>query len=141
MTTSNSDKQKSNNQENTPSTILPKTSLKLPMPVMNDFRGAKIRGNVAGRDYTSNVNYNYGDTTLNETVKSIETLIKDLSQDSSVNTTSEQMLIATKAIATIENNPDWKQKAIKAGKQGLLEVLKSNPLGAFVAIAIEGWQS
>ena len=66
----------------------------------------------------------------------IEALINDLSQNSPVNTTTQQMAIATQVIANIEDNPNWKQKAIKACQQGLLEPIKTHPVGAFVASAI-----
>lgn len=98
-------------------------------------------GDNVGTGSTKNVTYNYANTNQHETVKEIQNLINQLSQNNPINSTSEQMQIATQAIATIENNPDWKQKAMTAGKQGLLEVLKSNPIGAFVAGAIEGWQA
>ncbi len=34
----------------------------------------------------------------------------------------------------------WKQKAIATCQQGLLEAMKTNPIGAFVVGAIEGWK-
>jgi hypothetical protein len=98
-------------------------------------------GDNVGAGSSKNVTYNYANTNQHETVKEIQNLINQLSHNTPVNSTSEQMQIATQAIATIENNPNWKQKAMAAGKQGLLEVLKSNPIGAFVAGAIEGWQA
>ncbi|BAQ60632.1 pentapeptide repeat family protein [Geminocystis sp. NIES-3708] len=105
----------------------------------NDFRGAKISGGVAGRDYTGNVINNYTDSSLNQTVTRIETLINDLCKDSSIDSTVQQMIVATKVINKIEDDPNWKQKTIQAFQQGLLEAIKTNPIGAFVAGAIEGW--
>ncbi len=49
------------------------------------------------------------------------------------------MKIATQTIETIENNTSWKQKARIACQQGLLETLKTHPIGAFVVGAIESW--
>ncbi|MGB0561163.1 MAG: pentapeptide repeat-containing protein [Spirulinaceae cyanobacterium] len=79
------------------------------------------------------------DPEIAATVDDIQTLLKQLASTSPASTTTEQMQLATQAIAQIESNPTWKQKAIRAAKVGTLEALKSNPVGAFVAGAIEGW--
>lgn len=134
MSTPNSENKKFINEETSPSSILPKTSLKY------DFRDVNFGGGFAGRDYTGNVIHNYTDASLNETVAKIETLINDLCRNSPVNSTSQQMTIATQVIGAIEDDLDWRQKTIQACQQGLLEAIKTNPIGAFVAGAIEGWQ-
>ena len=54
-------------------------------------------------------------------------------------TTVEQMTAATEAIQKIESNPTLKPRAINAAKNGLMEGLKQNPVGAIVAGIIEGW--
>ncbi len=105
-----------------------------------NFQGANIGGGFAAKDYTGNVINNYDYSSLNETVTKIDTLINELCENSPVNSTTQQMTVATQVVERIENDPNWKQKAIKACKQGLLETIRTNPIGAFVAGAIEGWQ-
>ncbi|MEA5534897.1 hypothetical protein [Crocosphaera sp. XPORK-15E] len=83
---------------------------------------------------------NDSNSALNDTIKEIQQLIDKLSQNQPINNTSEQMKIAVTVVERIENDLTWKQKAIKASQQGLLEAIKSNPIGAFVAGAIEGWK-
>lgn len=94
-----------------------------------------------GRDYTGNVTNHYTDTNLNETAENIKKLIEQLSQNNSINSTTDAMKIATQAIEKIENNSTWKEKAIAACQKGLLEGLKTNPVGAIVVGLIEGWKS
>lgn len=106
-----------------------------------DFKGATFGGGFAGRDYTGDVIHNDSSSELQETVKEIKALIQELSKNKTINNTSDRLKIAVTVVEKIENNPHWKQKAINASKQGLLEAMKSNPIGAFVAVAIEGWQS
>ncbi|MEM8642474.1 MAG: pentapeptide repeat-containing protein [Cyanobacteria bacterium P01_G01_bin.54] len=79
------------------------------------------------------------DPELAATVAYIQALLQQLVGNSPANTTAEQMQLATQAIAQLESNPTWKQKAIQAAKAGALEALKANPVGAFVAGAIERW--
>ena len=81
-----------------------------------------------------------GKQTLAEAAKEIQDLLAQLSKTYPNQTTAEQMKIATQAIERIESDPDWKQRAIKALKAGVFESLKTNPVGAFVVGAIEGWE-
>ncbi len=142
MSTHKPDEKRSTDKENNPSYQLPKTSLKIPMPTVKqyNFQNAKLGGGFAGRDYTGNVINNYNNSDLNETVEEIKELIEQLSKNHPINNTSDAMKIATQVIEKIETNPTWKQKAIAACQQGLLEGIKTNPVGAFVAGAIEGWK-
>ncbi len=143
MSTHNPDNEQLNNEENYPSSQLPKTSLKIPMPPVKqyNFQNARLGGGFAGRDYTGNVTNNYNNSDLNETVEQIEELIEQLSNNYPVNSTTDAMKIATQAIEKIETNPTLKQKAIAAFQKGLLEILKNHPVGAFVSGAIEGWKA
>ncbi|MEL4898550.1 hypothetical protein [Crocosphaera sp. Alani8] len=100
-----------------------------------DFKGASFGGGFAGRDYTGDVN-NYSSSDLDETVNKINQLIDQISQTNPNNNTSDRLKIASIVIEEIENNRTWKQKAIQACQQGLLEAIKGNPIGAFVAGAI-----
>lgn len=77
---------------------------------------------------------------LAEAVAQIQALIQQLEQSHPTNTTTEQMAVATQAIAQIESNPTWKQKAIAAFKQGSLNVMETHPIGKFIVGAIKGWQ-
>ena len=79
-------------------------------------------------------------TELDEAIHKINQLIEELSSKNPPNNTSDNMKIAVAVVERIENNITWKQKSIKACKKGLLESMKSNPIGAFVAGAIEGWK-
>ncbi len=149
MTTPDSENFTTLNEDHYPSSFLPKSTLKIPMPPVksnkkissnNDFKGASFGGGFASRDYAGDVINKNIDPSLNETVKDIQTLIDKLSQGDQINRTSEQMKIAAKVIEKIETTPEWKEKAIQANQQGLLEGLKSNLIGAFVAGAIESWK-
>jgi hypothetical protein len=77
---------------------------------------------------------------LAQAVAQIQALIQQLEQSHPTNTTTEQMIVATQAIAQIESNPTWKQKAIAAFKQGSLNVMETHPIGKFIVGAIKGWQ-
>jgi hypothetical protein len=96
-----------------------------------------------GENITSNITNSFTshdtDKTLIDTATEIQTLLEQLSQRYPNQTTTQQMQIATKAIERIENNNNWKQRSIKAFQTGLLESLKTNPVGAFVVGAIQGW--
>ncbi len=105
-----------------------------------DFKGATFGGGLAQGDYTGDVTNNYPDKELDETVNKIHQLIEELSQKNTTKNTSDNMKIAFMVVEQIENNKSWKQKAIQACQKGLLEGIKSNPIGAFVAGAIEGWK-
>ncbi|MEM9540298.1 MAG: hypothetical protein AAGA60_12465 [Cyanobacteria bacterium P01_E01_bin.42] len=119
----------------------------------NDFRGANINLAVDSPNST-NVNGNHNSIIGNqhnyspeeqqnliETVQHIESLIEHLKQTHPTATTSEQMQVATHAIAQIEQDTTLKQRAIRALKGGFLESIKSNLIGSFVAGAIEGWNN
>ncbi len=107
----------------------------------SDFKGATLGGGVAQGDYTGDVTNNYPDKALDETVNKINQLIEELSQKNATNNTSDNMKIAVMVVEKIENNITWKQKAIQACQKGLLEGIKTNTIGAFVAGAIEGWKT
>ena len=77
--------------------------------------------------------------TLVEVAKEIQNLLEQLEETHPISSTTEQMVVATEAIRQIESNPSLKQRAINAAKGNLLELIKQNPIGAFVAGAIEGW--
>ncbi|MEM8637999.1 MAG: hypothetical protein AAGG51_04150 [Cyanobacteria bacterium P01_G01_bin.54] len=104
--------------------------------------GDNFQGNLAGKDQdVSHSIQNFStvnDPTVDEAVCKIQELLQQL-VTTSPKTTIEKMQLAIQAVEKIEANPNWKQKAIRAAKSGALEVLKSNPVGAFVAGAIEDW--
>lgn len=80
---------------------------------------------------------------LAEAAAEIRQLLLQLSQTYPTNTTAEKMVVAAEAINRIENNPNWKQRAINAAKEGGLAAFEKaidNPAGAFVVGAIQGWQ-
>jgi hypothetical protein len=77
---------------------------------------------------------------LVEAAAQIQALIQKLKQSHPTSTTTEQMRVATQAVAQIESNPTLKQKAISAFKQGSLNVMETHPIGKFIVGAIKGWQ-
>ncbi len=77
---------------------------------------------------------------LAEAAAEIQSLLKQLEQSYPTDTTTEQMVVAARAIEQIESNPTWKQKAIAAFKQGSLNVIGTHPVGKFIVGAIQGWQ-
>ncbi len=76
---------------------------------------------------------------LAKAAEEIQNLLKQLEESNPTNTTAEKMKVATLAIEQIESDPTWKQRAINAVKGGTLKILETNPIGAFVVGAIEGW--
>ncbi|MDJ0579246.1 hypothetical protein [Crocosphaera sp.] len=102
----------------------------------NQLDNVTIGESYTGRDVINNES----SSNLEEIVNKINRLIEQNSQTNPNNNTSDRLKIASIVIEQIETNPTWKQKAIKACKQGLLEAMKSNTIGAFVAGAIEGWK-
>ncbi|MGK7953832.1 MAG: hypothetical protein AB4063_00980 [Crocosphaera sp.] len=108
--------------------------------INNKLDNVTIGGGFAGKEYKGDVINNNSSPELQETVNKINQLIEQLSQTNPNNNTSDRLKIASIVIETIETNLTWKQKAIQACQQGLLEAMKSNPIGAFVAGAIEGWK-
>jgi hypothetical protein len=80
---------------------------------------------------------------LAEAAAEIRQLLEQLSQSYPTNTTAEKMVVAAEAINRIESDPNWKQRAINAVKEGGLAAFEKaidNPAGAFVVGAIQGWQ-
>ncbi|MDJ0730901.1 MAG: hypothetical protein QNJ33_13000 [Crocosphaera sp.] len=104
--------------------------------INHELNNVTIGESYAGRDIINNDS----SPELQETVNKINQLIDQVSQTNPSNNTSDRLKIASIVIEEIETNPTWKQKAIQACQQGLLEAMKSNPIGAFVAGAIEGWK-
>jgi hypothetical protein len=108
-----------------------------------DRRGANIGGIVDTAQPGSHPEFyqhNYTAQNLSEASQEIQQLLEQLSRTYPTDSTTEKMIVATKTIEVIENNPTWKQKAVAACQQGLLEAMKTNPIGAFVVGAIEGWE-
>ncbi len=80
---------------------------------------------------------------LVEAAAEIQQLLKQLEQSYPSTTTSEQMVVAAKAIERIESNPSLKKRVINAVKEGGLAAFEKaidNPAGAFIVNAIKGWQ-
>ena len=77
---------------------------------------------------------------LAEAAAEIQTLLEQLEQTYPTKTATEKMVVATKAIEQIENNPTQKQRAIAALKQGSLKAIETHPVGAFVVGAIKAWK-
>lgn len=73
----------------------------------------------------------------------IQQLLEQLSLDYPTETLSQKAVVAEKVIKQIESNSKLKQRvinAVKAGSLGAFEKAIDNPIGAFVAEGIKGWQ-
>jgi hypothetical protein len=100
----------------------------------------QVKGHVtAGLGNSVNGSQNFAEQSLAEAATKIQQLLQQLEQSYPTTTTVEQMQVATRAIERIEADSNLKQRAISAFRGGFLEALKHNPVGAFVAGAIEGW--
>ncbi len=87
--------------------------------------------NVAG---DKNVTTNYNKANLADAAAEIQALLEQLSK---TYPDSSKLQIASKAEEIIKNNPDLKNKVIKALKAGTLEAIKTHPAGAFLIEAIK----
>ena len=79
---------------------------------------------------------------LADAAAEIQKLLKQLEQSYPTSTTTEQMLVATKAIERIESDPTLKQRVISAAQEGGLAAFEKaldNPVGALITGAIKGW--
>ena len=108
--------------------------------INNQLDNVTMGRGFAGKDYQGDVINNDSSSELQEIVKQINQLINQTSQTNPNNNTSDRLKIASIVIEEIETNQTWKQKAIQACQKGLLEPMKSNTIGAFVAGAIEEWK-
>ncbi len=98
-------------------------------------------------NYNENIEGNYYEggekQTLAEVASEIQALLKQLEQTYPTNSTSNQMMLAAKAIDRIESNPVFKQRVISTAQvEGLaaLEKAIDHPASAFLVSAIKGWQ-
>ena len=101
--------------------------------------GIMSGGEIKGNAKVAGVINEAEEQDLAEAVAEIQALLQQLEQTYPTNTTTEQMVVATKVIEQIESNPTWKQKAYAAFKQGSLKAIETHPIGAFVVGAIKGW--
>ncbi len=86
--------------------------------------------------------YNNQPQSLADAAAEIQKLLKQLEQSYPTSTTTEQMVVATKAIERMESDPTLKQRVISAAKEGGLAAFEKaldNPLGALITGAIKGW--
>ena len=110
-------------------------------PINMNFKGSVH--NAIGKNEGGIHNYaSVQQKSLPEAVAEIQDLLKQLQQSYPTTTTTEQMIVATKAIECIESDPTLKQRVINAAKEGGLAAIDKaldNPGGAFVINAIKGW--
>ena len=96
------------------------------------------------RDYVQGNYYAAGQPqSLAQAAAEIQLLLKQLEQTYPTTTISQQMVVAAEAVNRIENNPLLKERVINAVKSGGLAAFEKaidNPVGAFIAAAIKGWQ-
>jgi uncharacterized protein YjbI with pentapeptide repeats len=81
---------------------------------------------------------------LADAAAEIRDLLTELEKSYPANTTTEKMVIATKAIERIEADPAWQQRTVNALKSGGIAALEKaidNPIGAFLKGAFEGWNN
>ncbi|WP_250565523.1 pentapeptide repeat-containing protein [Adonisia turfae] len=82
-------------------------------------------------------------TSLAKAAAEIQALLKQLEQTAPAETMTEKMTLATQAIAQIESNPTFKQRAVvalSAGGMKAFEKAIDHPVAAFVVGAIEEWK-
>ncbi|NEQ52015.1 MAG: pentapeptide repeat-containing protein [Leptolyngbya sp. SIO3F4] len=80
---------------------------------------------------------------LAEAAAEIQDLLKQLEQTAPAETMTEKMTLATQAIAQIEANSTFKQRAVAALTAGGMKAFESaidHPVAAFVVGAIEEWK-
>ena len=113
-----------------------------------DLRGAQFAGGFAetvqGDQVGGTINNQASDTpSLAEAAAEIQALLKQLEQTAPAETMTEKMTLATQAIAQIEANPTFKQRAVAALTAGGMKAFESaidHPVAAFVVGAIEEWK-
>ncbi|WP_228016391.1 pentapeptide repeat-containing protein [Leptolyngbya ectocarpi] len=80
---------------------------------------------------------------LAEAAAEIQALLKQLEQTAPAETMTEKMTLATQAIAQIEANPTFKQRAVAALSAGGIKAFEKaidHPVAAFVVGAVEEWK-
>lgn len=97
-------------------------------PVGNVAGEVRQIGNVAGevQGNQTNIQYNYTaeqQQTLTEAAAEIQQLLEQLSQNNPTDTLTQQAIVAEEAIATIENNPTFKERVVKVIKAMGVEML------------------
>jgi uncharacterized protein YjbI with pentapeptide repeats len=105
-------------------------------------------GHVSGGDFKDNkiagtIN-EAANPSLADAAAEIRDLLTELEKSYPANTTTEKMVIATKAIERIEADPAWQQRtvnALKLGSVAAFEKAIDNPIGAFLKGAFEGWEN
>jgi hypothetical protein len=112
-----------------------------------DLRGSKFGGGFAAEGGVQ-IGGQFIDASpkqnLTEAAQEIQELLEQLSSTYSSNTSTEQMIVATKAVEVIEGNPMLKKKiinAIKAGGSEMLRELVKHPAINVLLAAFEGWNS
>jgi Pentapeptide repeats (8 copies) len=105
-------------------------------------------GHVSGGDFKDNkiagtIN-EAANSSLADAAAEIRDLLTELEKSYPANTTTEKMVIATKAIERIEADPAWQKRtvnALKLGSVAAFEKAIDNPIGAFLKGAFEGWEN
>ena len=80
---------------------------------------------------------------VKQTALEVQNLLVQLSVDKPLETKSQQMTIAAKAVEVIEAKPELKQRvisALKAGGVAAFETVLDHPALSFFIAAIEDWQ-
>ncbi len=78
-----------------------------------------------------------------ETANEIKILLQQLERDNPNQTNSQKMMIVTKAVEGIENNPRFKERVVNALKADGVEAFKeliNHPLVNIFMAAIDGWE-
>ena len=112
-----------------------------------DFRGANFGGGFADRG-SIQIGGQFIDASqqqnLNKAAKEIQHLLDTLSETSPTSSSTEQMMMATRAVEEIEKNPALKQRVVSALTAGGTEALKElvdHPAVSILLAAIEGWKT
>jgi hypothetical protein len=111
--------------------------------VTQNFHGSV--GAVQTGDYNvANVTQNnHLSPNLVDAAREIQQLLEQLTQSYPTNTQAEKLVVVTKTVEQIENNPSLKERTVSAlkgaGVEGFKELI-DNPLVNILVAAIEGWK-
>jgi hypothetical protein len=111
--------------------------------VTQNFHGSVGAVQTGDRNVANVTQNNYSSQNLVDAAREIQQLLDQLAQTYPTNTQTEKMVVVTKAVEQIENNPLLKERTVSAlkaaGVEGFKELI-DNPLVNILIAAIEGWK-
>ncbi len=111
--------------------------------ITQNFHGSVGAVQTGDRNVANVTQNNYSSQNLVDAAREIQQLLDQLAQTYPTNTQTEKMVVVTKAVEQIENNPSLKERTVSAlkaaGVEGFKELI-DNPLVNILIAAIEGWK-